>query len=234
MLRGLLLLHDSHLKFHLLTSSNVASWLSRLILGCLRNQGLLGLNWHIGMREQNWLLLLMVLVMIVAWPTVLHVEILFHSVVNRVELIAYRRTPLHDFWGFLKLVLSDEWVIEGPIDVLSDCVRYLPSIVMIDIILPLELTWLLCDDLLHDGTLFLLVGQCYEGIHRLRRDMLWWGLLLCLLLHLLKLALDGHLVEHVLDVHLREVVLLWLVGLMALHDVIDLTFQDLGLQRILL
>ena len=55
-----------------------------------------------------------------------------------------------------------------------------------------------------------------------------------MLLHLLKLALDGHLVEHVLDVHLREVVLLWLVGLMALHDVIDLTYQDLGLQRILL
>jgi len=40
------------------------------------------------MREQNWLLLLMVQVMIVARPTVLHVEIFFNSVVNRVELIA--------------------------------------------------------------------------------------------------------------------------------------------------
>ena len=64
--------------------------------------------------------------------------------------------------------------------------------------------------------------------------MLRGGLLLRLLLHLLKLALDGHLVEHVLYVHLCEVVLLWLVGLMALHDVVDLTFQDLGLQRVLL
>ena len=64
--------------------------------------------------------------------------------------------------------------------------------------------------------------------------MLRRGLLFGLLLHLLKLALDGHLVQHMLDVHLREVVLLWLVGLMALHDVVDLTFQDLGLQRILL
>jgi hypothetical protein len=60
------------------------------------------------------------------------------------------------------------------------------------------------------------------------------GLLFCLLLHLLKLALDRHLIQHVLDVHLCEVVLLWLVGLMALHDVIDLIFQDLGLQRVLL
>lgn len=233
MLRWLLLLHDSHLKFHLLTS-NVACWLGSLILGCLRDQGLLGLNWHIRMREQNRLLLLMVQVMILAWPTVLHVEILFHSVVNRVELIANRRTSFHDFGGFLKLILSDEWVIEGPIDVLSDCVRYLPTIVMIDIILPLELARLLCDDLLHYGTLLLLVGQCYESIHWLRRDMLWGGLLLCLLLYLLELALDGHLVQHVLDVHLREMILLWLVGLMALHDVIDLTFQDLGLQWVLL
>jgi hypothetical protein len=55
------------------------------------------------------------------------------------------------------------------------------------------------------------------------------GLLFRLLLHLLKLALDGHLVEHVLDVHLCEVVLLRLVGLMALHDVIYLILQDLGL-----
>lgn len=55
------------------------------------------------------------------------------------------------------------------------------------------------------------------------------GLFFRLLLDLLKLALDGHLVQHVLNVHLREVVLLWLVGLMALHDVIDVIFQDLCL-----
>ena len=232
MLRELLLLHNSHLKFHLLTS-NVTCWLSRLILGCLRDQGLLGLNWHIRMWEQNWLLLLMVQVMIVAWPTVLHVEILFHSVINSVELIANWRTSLHDFRGFLKLRLSYQWVIEGPINVLSDRVRDLPTIIMIDIILPLELARLLCNYLLHDSTLLLLVGQCDKSIHWLGRDMLR-GLLFCLLLHLLKLALDRHLIQHVLDVHLCEVVLLWLVGLMALHDVIDLIFQDLGLQRVLL
>ena len=60
------------------------------------------------------------------------------------------------------------------------------------------------------------------------------GLFFRLLLHLLKLALDRHLVQHVLDVHLSEVILLWLIGLMALHDIIDLIFQDLGLQRVLL
>ena len=227
MLGGLLLLHDSHLKFHLL-SSNVASWLSRLILGCLRDQGLLGLYWYVRMRQQNRLLLLMVQVIIVAGPTILNIEILFHSVVNCVELIANWRTSLHDFRGFLKLRLSNERVIEGPINILSDCVRDLSSIVVIHIILPLKLAWLLCDDLLHDSTLLLLVGKCYKSIHWLRRDMLC-GLFFRLLLDLLKLALDWHLVQHVLNVHLREVVLLWLVGLMALHDVIDVIFQDLCL-----